>query len=201
MRKLLYILALMFASLSYAQVYEAGISYNPGKIAGENNASSSFFGANFGITLKKNMNPRMSYRIAAANINSFDTKITEISAGIDFNFSNYNLVRTNFIDKGTPYVILELTSLRYDNGIDKGYTFALPLGIGYKQHLSSSFTASVEAKGRVALTDKLDSGISDATNPNFVPQNKTTLDAYYYVGFTLYYTFGWPRGSKNQTRF
>ena len=201
MRKLIYILVIMFSSIGFTQVYEAGISYNAGQIVGEDNNVGSFFGSNFGITIKKNMNPRIAYRIAATNINSNDTELTEISAGIDFSFKDYNLVRANGLNRGAPYIILEATTLLYDNGISDGFALALPIGVGYKRSLSRHFVGSIEAKGRVALTDKLDSGVVDELSPDFVRQNKTTLDAYYYIGVSLYYTFGWPRGSKNQTRF
>ena len=90
MKKLIYILTIIFTNLGFSQVYEAGVSYNPGQILGEDQTSGPFFGANFGITIKKNMNPRIAYRISATNINSNDTKLTEISAGIDFNFTDYN---------------------------------------------------------------------------------------------------------------
>lgn len=202
MRKLVYLLTVLFTQIGFSQVYEAGLSYNPGQIVGEDKNHGSFFGSNFGIAIKKNMHPRISYRIAAANINSNQTKLTEISAGVDFNFSKYNLVRANGIHKSTPYIILELTGLFYNNGVDKRkFAMAIPMGVGFKKSISNNFTASIEAKGRIAFTDKLDNGVISPTQQDYVKQNKTTLDAYYYIGATIYYTFGWPRGSKNQTRF
>lgn len=201
MRKLVIFLALIVANVSFSQVYEVGFSYNPGRIFGEQKASDSFFGSNFGVAIKKNMNPRLAYRVTVANITSNNTKLTEFSAGIDFNFKNYNLVRSNGWDKSTAYVILELAGLSYDNGFDsKEFTMAIPMGVGYKKSLSRYFIASIEAKGRVAFTDKLDNA-HDKLSLDYVKQNKTTLDAYYYIGASIYYTFGWPRGSENQTRF
>jgi len=202
MKKLIYILTVLFSQFGFSQVYEAGLSYNPGQIVGEDKNRGSFLGPNIGIAIKKNMNPRISYRIAAANINSNKTKLTEVSAGVDFNFSKYNLVRANGLNKSSPYIILEMTGLFYDNGVDKHkFTMAIPMGVGFKKLILNNFTASIEAKGRVAFTDKLDNGVIDPSQQDYVKQNKTTLDAYYYIGATIYYTFGWPRGSKNQTRF
>ena len=200
MRKLVFILVVLFSNVDFAQVYETGISYNFGQIVGEDSAVGSFLEYNMGIVLKKNMNPRIAYRITATNLKSNDTKLTELSAGIDFNFSKYNQVRPGMIRKGTYYVIFEVTSLFYNNGEDKIFTFALPMGLGYKKPIFKNLLGAVEIKGRVALTDKLDNH-HDETKLNFIRQNKTTLDAYYYIGTSLYYTFGWPRGSKNQTRF
>jgi|GEM_PF-4474275 len=203
MKKLIYILTVLSTQFGFSQVYEAGLSYNPGQIVGEDKNHGSFFGPNVGIAIKKNMHPRISYRIAAAKINSNQTKLTEVSAGVDFNFSEYNLVRADGLHRSTAYIILELTGLFYNNGVNnREFTMAIPMGVGFKKSIYKNFIASIEAKGRVAFTDKLDNGvISSPTQQDYVKQNKTTLDAYYYIGATIYYTFGWPRGSKNQTRF
>ncbi len=200
MRKLSYIIVILFSSLSFSQVYEAGVSYNLGQIVGEDNSSFSVLRPNFGFVIKKNMHPRIAYRIAANHLNTNTSKFTEISAGIDFSFTKYNLVRAGNFRKGTPYVIFEVAGLSFDNGTDKKFTLALPFGVGYKKTVAKNFIASVEAKARIALTDVLDNA-HETAQANFVKRNTTTLDAYYYLGVSLYYTFGWPRGSKNQTRF
>ena len=200
MRNLVYIFTFLVANIGFSQVYEAGLSYNLGNVVGERNGfrPSPITGSteNWGIILKKNMNPRMAYRFAINGIQSHYTKLTEVSGGIDFNFTNYNTVRYRSKEKGTAYVIFEATTLFYnvkedDGRSDTKFAIALPLGLGYKKAISKNFVFSIEAKGRVALTDGLDG----------VTTNKSTLDAYYYVGTSLYYTFGWPRGSKNQIRF
>lgn len=204
MRKLLFIAVLMLSCLKgYTQVYEVGVSYNMGEILGEADSSFSFLGSNVGVTIKKNMNPRMSYRVSATKLKNSGTSLTELTAGIDFNFNKYNLVRANGgLDRSTPYVILELASLFYDNGIDQNkFAMALPFGVGFKKSINRNFNYAIEVKGRVAFTDKLDSGITDENNVDYVVQNETTFDGYYYAGVTVFYTFGWPRGSKNQTRF
>ncbi|MGY5352288.1 DUF6089 family protein [Wenyingzhuangia sp. IMCC45533] len=200
MRKLVYILLIMFSSIGFSQVYEAGVSYNLGQIVGENNSSFSLVAPNLGFVIKKNMNPRIAYRIAANYINTNTSDYTEVSAGIDFSFTEYNLVRPGKFRKGAPYVIFEIAGLFYDNNENNDFALALPLGIGYKKAISKNLVGSIEAKGRIALTDQLDNP-HDRELPNYVNRNNTTLDAYYYLGLSLYYTFGWPRGSKNQTRF
>ena len=202
MRKLLYILAFVcFTQMGSAQVYELGLTYNMGQILGENNSNFSVLDQNFGITLKKNMHPRMSYRLSANKLTTQSSKLTEFAFGIDFNFKNYNLLRANGKDRSAPYVILEVASILYDNGINSNkFAFALPLGVGYKTSITDHFIFAVEAKARIAFTDALDSGITENFNETIFVNNNT-LDAYYYTGFTFFYTFGWPRGSKNQTRF
>lgn len=203
MRKILFIVVLIIGSLKgYTQVYEVGVSYNVGQVFGEVNTDFSLLATNVGVTLKKNMNPRMSYRLSATRMETGSTSLTEITTGIDFNFNKFNLVRTNGKNRSTPYVILEVASLFYNNEVDNNkFTMALPFGVGFKKSINRNFNFAIEAKARVAFTDKLDTGITDTSNPNYVAQNTTTLDGYYYTGVTLFYTFGWPRGSKNQIRF
>jgi len=113
------------------------------------------------------------------------------------------LVRANGgLNRSTPYIILEVATLFFNNEVDQNkFAVALPLGIGYKKSINKNFNFAFEAKARVAFTDKLDTGITDQNNANYVYQNPTTFDGYYYTGITVFYTFGWPRGSKNQTRF
>lgn len=198
MRKLVYVFTFLIANIGFSQVYEAGLTYNLGNIVGERNdafpvATSS---KNWGIVVKKNMNPRIAYRVAlnlmeSSHKNSI-TQLAELSGGIDFNFTKYNLFRIGSNSKSTGYLIFEAATMFYNtgDGITK-FSMALPMGIGYKQALTKHIVCSLETKMRVALTDELDN----------ITTNKSTLDAYYYIGASIYYTFGWPRGSKNQIRF
>lgn len=150
---------------------------------------------NWGVVIKKNMNPRISYRLAVnlmeRSYNNGLTQLAELSGGIDFNFTEYNLLRTGISKKGTGYLIFEAATLFYNTDGNTKFSMALPMGIGYKQALTKHIVCSLETKVRVAFTDNLDN----------ITTNKSTLDAYYYIGTSIYYTFGWPRGSKNQIRF
>jgi len=195
MRKLLYILIFTLSSnISIAQVYEIGASYHLGQFFGEQEPSFDLNLQNLGVAIKKNMNPRMSYRLTANFLKNNNTSIKEFAAGIDFNFNKYNLVRANGLNRSTPYVILEVATILMSNeSLSNKFAMVLPMGIGYKKSLTPNLNIALEAKGRIALSDQL--VIGD------INQNSTTFDAYYYTGFTLFYTFGWPRGSENQTRF
>ncbi|MDO3694125.1 DUF6089 family protein [Wenyingzhuangia sp. chi5] len=197
MRKLMYILTFLIANIGFSQVYEAGLTYNLGNVMGErNNAfpiTSSY--KNWGVVIKKNMNPRIAYRVAVNLMESSHqnstTQLAELSGGIDFNFTKYNLIRTGNIKKSTGYLIFEAATIFYNTDGKTKFSAALPMGIGYKQALTKRIVCSLEAKARVSFSDVLDN----------IKTNKSTLDAYYYIGASIYYTFGWPRGSKNQIRF
>ncbi|NIJ43782.1 hypothetical protein FHR24_000221 [Wenyingzhuangia heitensis] len=193
MRKLVYLLLLFFIQIGFSQVYEAGITYNLGNVMGEKNQTFPITTSskNWGIVLKKNMNPRIAYRFGLNLMESGVTQLAEISAGIDFNFKDYNLIRTNSTNKQTPYLILEAASIFYNTRTETKFAVVLPMGIGYKYGIGKNLAASLEAKVRAAFTDDLDN----------IETNKSTLDAYYYIGASIYYTFGWPKGSKNQIRF
>lgn len=193
MRKLGYILALFFANIGFSQVYEAGVSYNMGGVLGDIRTEVVLVPSirNWGVSLKKNMNPRIACRWGLNYIKSDLAEIVELAGGIEYNFTSYNLIRTGSKKKQSPYIIFEFAALAYYNGNNIGYTFGVPMGAGYKIALSKRIVGAVEAKYRTVLTDKLD----------YIKINKSTLDAYYYIGASIYYTFGWPKGSKNQIRF
>ncbi|MEN8764975.1 MAG: DUF6089 family protein [Wenyingzhuangia sp.] len=193
MPKFFCVLVLLIANIGFSQVYEIGISHNQGSLVGEkyNAFPINATGGNWGIIVKKNMNPRIAYRLAANSLENKDTKLTELSGGIDFNFTEYNPIRLASPDKGSAYLIFELTTLFYDTDEKSLFSMALPLGVGYKKILAKHVVCSLETKGRISFTDDLDN----------ISTNKSTLDAYYYIGASIYYTFGWPRGSKNQIRF
>ncbi|ANW97141.1 hypothetical protein AXE80_12970 [Wenyingzhuangia fucanilytica] len=193
MRKLVCILTFLIANIGFSQVYEAGLTYNLGNVMGERNdafpITSSY--KNWGVVIKKNMNPRIAYRLAINLMESHNTQLAELSGGIDFNFTKYNLIRTGNIKKSTGYLIFEAATMFYNTGGDTKFSIALPMGIGYKHAITKRIVCSMEAKARVSFSDTLDK----------ITTNKSTLDAYYYIGASIYYTFGWPRGSKNQIRF
>ncbi|GGF64946.1 hypothetical protein SAMN05444281_0636 [Wenyingzhuangia marina] len=193
MRKLVYILTFLIANIGFSQVYEAGLTYNLGSVVGERNDAFPITTSNknWGVVIKKNMNPRISYRLAVNLMESYNTQLAELSGGIDFNFTKYNLIRTGKIKKSTGYLIFEAATIFYNTRGKTKFSAALPIGIGYKQALTKRIVFSLEAKARVSFSDVLDN----------IKTNKSTLDAYYYIGTSIYYTFGWPRGSKNQIRF
>lgn len=193
MRRLAFILIFFIANFGFSQVYETGISYNLGSVVGERNNAFPITTSdkNFGLVIKKNMNPRIAYRLAINLMESYNTQLAEISGGIDFNFTKYNLIRTESSNKGSGYLIFEAASIFFNTGNSTQISLALPMGIGYKQAITKRIVCSLEAKARVAFTDSLDN----------ITANTSTLDAYYYIGTSIYYTFGWPKGSKNQIRF
>jgi hypothetical protein len=63
----------------------------------------------------------------------------------------------------------------------------IPLGFGFKYNINPKFDIGLEASARVTFFDYLDkvAGI----DKDFRYGNKFNFDVYYFIGFTLYYTF------------
>ncbi|MDO6736432.1 DUF6089 family protein [Wenyingzhuangia sp. 2_MG-2023] len=193
MKKIVSILLMISFHTGFSQIYEAGLTLNIPNILGESNElfNISVSPTNVGFIVKKNINPRIAYRAAVNRISSDITTMSEFSLGIDYNFKKYNLLRYRANERSTPYFILEGAALLFNSGAGIKPTIALPVGIGYKTALTKHFVLSLEAKGRIALTDQLDNDAS----------NSSTLDAYYFFGGSLYYTFGWPKSNKARSKF
>ncbi|WP_010134383.1 DUF6089 family protein [Ochrovirga pacifica] len=196
MKKLIYLLIFISFQNSFSQIYEAGFTLNMPNILTDNSTTMDLLKpkispTSIGFAIKKNANPRIAYRLTANRLKHDNISILEGTLGVDFNFSKYNLLRFREGERGTPYFILEAAALIYNNGAGYKPMIALPVGIGYKRAINRDFLFSLEAKGRVALTDDLDG----------MATNGSTYDAYYFLGGSIYYTFGWPKDYKTRSKF
>ena len=225
MRKNIFILVFIWITTnSYAQLHEFGPVYGGSNYVGDI-GSSALIRPNApatGLIYKYNRNPRISYRasfttmkIIADNSESkneiqqqFDTPInktvTEFTAGIDFNFLEYEI--SHWKKTHTPYLIFELAAFHYKKavGTAEAYSYksqmgiALPFGVGYKAQLLDNFVLGFEVRIRYSFTDDLDDSqfykneiLKDhPENAKFGDPN--TNDWYAFTGFTITYTFGKP---------
>lgn len=132
-----------------------------------------------------------------------DNSILEASAGLEFNFVEYNLHKLG--PAFTPYLYTGVTYFRYDyNYFDAGRmidigqkdgSFAIPMTVGAKLRLNQFLILGAEIGARYTFTDNL-----DASNPkklNIDEQlgglqfgNIFSDDWYVFSGLTLTYTFG-----------
>lgn len=214
----LHILCLIMALPTYSQINEIGI------FAGGNNytgdiGSTQFLVPNelsFGLLYKYNRSKRHSYRVSAiignisgndANSNeasrktrdlSFKNNIKELSAGIEFNYLNFDLHRDGFVY--TPYVFTGVSVFSYDEqfflgkNIKTDYTatgWAIPMVLGIKARLNNQLNIAAEFGARYTFTDNLDG--SNPKNNNLESlrlYNKQSNDWFFTSGITLTYTFG-----------
>lgn len=214
------IITLSFFSLK-GQTYEVGVMAggvnNIGDVGRTNYIAPSGIGV--GGIFKWNISKRYAWRASVlyGEFTADDTKsnmtsrqqrayvvnnnILEFSAGLEFNFVEYNLHRLG--DAFTPYLYTGITYLRYDyNYIDANFViddegqrdgaFAIPMIVGFKYRISQSFIIGAEIGARYTFTDNLD--FSYPEDPNLEPLNVDfgnifSNDWYVFSGLTLTYTF------------
>jgi len=129
--------------------------------------------------------------------------ILEASAGLEWNFIDYNLHKLG--PALSPYLYTGITYFRYDynyidvnqlqNSNQKDGSFAIPMTLGIKKRLNQFLILGFEIGARYTFTDNL-----DANNPKKLPiaqqfnnvtfGNINSDDWYVFSGFTLTYTFG-----------
>lgn len=216
MYKLFNVLALLFFFTMDAQIHEVGVFLGGSNYIGDVGLTT-FIAPNepaLGILYKWNKNPRLSYRFsltgAYISSNDLDSKepgrnqrgysfrnsIKEVSAGIEFNFFDFNLHETK--TKVTPYVHSGLNYFRYPefsivvgkNSSEKvNSSLAIPITLGVKSNVLPHFIIGVEVGTRYTFTDNLDgSNPKDENLTKF--GNINNNDWYVFSGLTLTYTFG-----------
>jgi len=132
---------------------------------------------------------------------SFENTITEISAGIEYTFWEFNMYSGK--PASTPYMYTGLTYfwykalLKYPGDEIKDYdgaaAIAIPMTLGYKATLGTKFIIAAEIGARYTFTDDLDgsnpvNGLENNENLKF--GNVNNNDWYVFTGITLTYTFG-----------
>ena len=128
-----------------------------------------------------------------------DNSVMEFSAGLEFNFVEYNLHKLG--PAFTPYLYTGLTYFRYDfNYFDAGTlidlnqrdgSMAIPMIVGAKFRISQYFILGAEIGARYTFTDNLDASNPEGTiYEDFRFGNVFSDDWYVFSGITLTYTFG-----------
>jgi len=128
-----------------------------------------------------------------------DNTVLEASAGLEFNFVEYNLHKLG--PAFSPYLYTGLTYFRYgyyyfDAGqlqdIDqKDGAFAIPMTVGVKARLYDIIIVGAEVGARYTFTDNLDASNPEGSNfEQFRFGNILSDDWYVFTGITVTYTFG-----------
>ena len=133
---------------------------------------------------------------------SFETKITELSAVLEYDFmkrGRFNVfgfagAGATFFNPKTDYALPNpyiLTDVTVDNNTNyKTVTATIPMGLGVKYAMNRDFILSFEIGYRKVFTDYLD-GISIIGNPN-------RKDAYFISALTLTKAFGGGKSAANR---
>lgn len=219
MRTTLAVLFLLMALGARAQTYEVGLfgggANNIGDVGRMNYIAPT--GPAFGALFKWNKSKRYAWRAHAiygkfkaddlkSDISSrqqrglsMEQSILEVSAGLEFNFVEYNLHKLG--PAFTPYLYTGLTYFRYDfNYFDAGQlidlnqrdgSFAIPITGGAKFRLNQFLILGAEIGARYTFTDNLDGSNPEGSNfESFRFGNVFSNDWYVFTGLTLTYTFG-----------
>ncbi len=218
MNKIILILLSFFCFTStQAQINEIGLFVGGSNFIGDVGATT-YIKPNspaIGLLYKWNKTPRHSWRfsyiqskLTAKDIESddpsrqlrnyeFENTIKEITAGIEFNFLDFN-INNPLERKLTPYVFTGLSMSFYDSLFykfgkpeldSKEKSLALPLILGVKSNLTSNFVIGLEVGSRFTFADDLD-GSLPKNNLGIPLGNFNNNDWYVFSGLTLTYTFG-----------
>jgi len=219
MKKLfLYIIVLFSVINSHAQIHEIGIFTGGinyiGDVGPTDYIAPSKFA--FGAIYKWNKSKRHSYRfsyfqgkIESNDLDSqapnrklrgfkIENSVKEFSAGLEFNFLNFDLHESDFAF--SPYVYTGISTFIYNetyvlNKESKkdyqSYSLAIPMTVGVKAKIAQQWVLGMEIGARYTFTDNLDG--SNPKNKNFETLkfgNLNSKDWYVFSGITLTYTFG-----------
>lgn len=217
-RLLIFFLFLVLGTTTQAQINELGIFAGGSNYIGDI-GPTNYINPNklaLGFLYKWNRSTRHSYRFSythariasndldasAANRHdrgySFKNTINEFSAGLEFNFFNFDL--HNLDNQFTPYIYTGLSYFSYNELYhlnseykkdDREGTFAIPMTVGIKSRFAKNFVIGFEISARYTFTDNLDGSNPKNDNLSYLKfGNINSKDWYVFTGFTLTYTFG-----------
>lgn len=219
MRKIASLLIVLFLiQTANAQIHEIGVFGGGSNFIGDVGPTTFVYPKQpaLGIIYKWNRNPRYSWRFSAmySKVKARDAKsdiaarrsrdynfsnpITEFSAGLEFNFFDFNLHNTGVF--GTPYLYSGLSYFTSDNlyvlndqynkdGRSSG--MAIPIVGGYKMKITHNLVLGLEAGARYTFKDDIDGSFpEDNKYTSLKFGNTNSKDWYVFSGFTLTYTFG-----------
>jgi len=218
------ILSILSINFSYSQINEIGGFAGGSNFIGDLGATNyiSPNAPSLGILYKWNRSPRHSWRASIIYSDlkaydsksddprrqerdySFDSNLLEISAGLEFNFMDFDLHSGEKIF--TPYIYSGLTTAYHDNfyypnggqvpenisGLTFGsWAFGIPMILGFKASFIDSFVLGIEIGARYTFSDSIDGSLpKDADNQQYKFGNINNNDWYVFSGLTLTYTFG-----------
>lgn len=219
MKKIFNLLLCFFPFITLnAQINEVGVFLGGSNFVGDVGSTTYIAPEKlaFGVLYKWNKSPRHAYRFSytqstiAGNDKdsdetgrsnrgySFENTVKELSAGLEFNFFDFNL--HDYHTKVTPYIYSGLSYFLYEELYITGGqtrkdknsgTIAIPMTLGIKSNITPHFVIGAEVGARYTFTDNLDG--SNPSNDNLESLrfgNLNNNDWYVFSGITLTYTFG-----------
>jgi hypothetical protein len=219
MKKIFNLLLCFFPFITLnAQINEIGVFLGGSNFVGDVGSTTYIAPEKlaFGVLYKWNKSPRHSYRFSYTQSNvsandaasdetgrnkrgySFSNTIKEVSAGLEFNFFDFNLHESGL--KVTPYVFSGLSFFNYrefyidpsSRQLTKGHydsSLAIPIILGVKSNISRRLVLAAEVGARYTFADNID-GSNPEEDSAYRFGNLNNNDWYVFSGITLTYTFG-----------
>lgn len=217
-KKLFHIIALLISITSFGQIHELGVFVGGSNYIGDVGKTDYFApdNATLGLIYKWNKSTRHAWRFSymMSSIRAKDNEskapnrklrgyeiknnIKEFSAGLEFNFLDFDLHQSDFVI--SPYIYSGIAAFIYNetyvinntNETDyQDFSLAIPMVVGVKAKIAKQLVLGLETGARYTFTDNLDG--SNPKNKNFEILKFGDLnskDWYVFTGFTLTYTFG-----------
>lgn len=221
MKKIFNLLLCFFPFITlHAQINEIGVFLGGSNFVGDVGKTTYIAPEKlaFGVLYKWNRSPRHSWRFSYTQSEvtgndfksnetgrnqrgyRFDNTVKELSAGLEFNFFDFNL--HDYHQKITPYVYSGLSFFIYDNLYryttspnviysQNSNSLAIPIILGIKSNITPRLVLGLEAGVRYSFTDNIDGSNPDTSSTNILKfGNLNNNDWYVFSGATLTYTFG-----------
>ncbi len=218
------IVLIIFTSfIGLSQTYEVGAILGGANVIGDV-GSTTYISPNtlaFGVIGKWNRSSRHSFRFSVIHAQikgndanshetrrvergySFDNNITEISAGLEYSFWEFDTysgrtVSTPYLFTGINYFLYDLAffpnrskvAVRYDGG----QSFSIPMAIGYKAMIAPKFVMGIEIGARYTFADDLDGSNTTSegsqNNERYKFGNLNNNDWYVFTTVYINFTFG-----------
>jgi len=217
MKKSILFIFLGISSVSFGQMYEAGISIGGSNYVGDIGRTNYIYPNKIAAAafFKYNLNPRMALKATYSYIPleandldadtnfrrdrglNFSNTINELAVGLEYNFYEYDISSDD--KTWTPYILIELATFNYKHIVsgpqpnqyqyETKNSLAIPFGVGFKSKLVGPFAFSLETKFRYTFEDDLDFNTAQVPLLDF---GGSGTDWYMFTGFSLIYTFGRP---------
>lgn len=221
MKKIFNLLLCFFPFITlHAQINEIGVFLGGSNFVGDVGKTTYIAPEKlaFGVLYKWNRSPRHSWRFSYTQSEvtgndfksnetgrnqrgyRFDNTVKELSAGLEFNFFDFNL--HDYHQKITPYVYSGLSFFIYDNLYryttspnviysQNSNSLSIPIILGIKSNITPRLVLGLEAGVRYSFTDNIDGSNPDTSSTNILKfGNLNNNDWYVFSGLTLTYTFG-----------
>ena len=217
---ILLFLSVSCLQMSQAQIYEIGIFAGASNFIGDVGQTDYISPQEpaIGILAKWNRSPRHSWRVSVIYSNligrdldsedprrlergyTFENDILEVSAGMEFNFLDFNLHEMD--RQYSPYLYTGITIANHDNYYfgpngqyisenTSSWAYGIPMILGFKGQIADQLVIAGEIGARYTFSDELDgSKPDDRFRQDFAFGNTNSNDWYVFTGVTLTYTFG-----------